>query len=432
MLKKEGYRARVADQLIEDALDGFGAVCIEGAKWCGKTWTTLNHAKSIVYIGDPAGNFQNRRLAQLNPSIILRGDEPRAIDEWQDAPQIWDAVRHEVDTSEKKGRFLLTGSAMPLQEATTHSGAGRIARIKMRPMTLAEIGESSSEISLVDLFAGKVEDCVADVTLEKLIEFVCRGGWPGNQDKSMNIALQVPKQYIQAIVETDMVKMGERKRDISKINRLLQSLARNNQTAANNRTLISDMIGENSEERGLSELTVPKYIADLEKLFVIEEQRAWNPKLRSKTRMRTKPKRRFVDPSLAVAVLGANPDALINDLETFGFMFESMCIRDITVYAEALGGQVYYYADNTGLEADVIVEMPDGSWGAIEIKLGANQIDQAASSLLTLKKKMTSAEMKPPSFLAVFCGLSNYGYKREDGVIVVPVNCFGGTEKQDT
>lgn len=425
MLKRVGYRPRVVDQLIEEALNGFGAVCIEGAKWCGKTWTTLNHAKSIIYIGDPTGNFQNRRLAQLNPSIILKGEEPRAIDEWQDAPQIWDAVRHEVDMSAQKGRFLLTGSSMPLQEATAHSGAGRIARIKMRPMTLAEMDISSADVSLSDLFEGKVNECIAKVTLEQIIEYVCRGGWPGSQALPMNVALQIPKQYLKAIVETDMLKMGERKRDVGKINRLLYSLARNNQTTANNKTLISDMAGDESGERGLSELTVPKYISDLEKLFIIEEQRAWNPRLRSKARIRTKAKRRFVDPSLAVAALGANPDALINDLETFGFMFEAMCIRDITVYAEALGGQVYYYADNAGLEADAIVELPDGSWGAIEVKLGANQIEKAASSLLTLKKKMIAADMKPPSFLAVFCGLSNYGYEREDGVAVVPITCFG-------
>ncbi len=420
-LKPLGYRPRLIDQTIIEHLDIFGAVCIEGPKWCGKTWTSLNHANSVSYIGDSESNFQNRTLAMIDPKAVLKGDAPRLIDEWQEVPSLWDAVRFEVDQSNLRGQFILTGSSTPKMKGVLHSGTGRIDKIRMRTMSLFESGDSSGEVSLIDLFSNKVAATqTRPTTLEQLIEYVVRGGWPKSMGLSISQSIKIPQSYIESIINDDLEKLDGIKRDKAKVRALLKSLARNESTLASHRTLRNDILEFDHET--IHEQIIPSYIDMFERLFLIENQMSFHPNVRSKARIAKSPKRHFVDPSLAVAALKLSPTMLYNDLNLFGFLFESLVVRDLKIYAGLYGGEVFHYKHyDTNHELDAVVELKDGRWIAIEIKLGANQIDQAAKNLLDMNQYFTEDESSTkPTALVVICGITSVSYQREDGVIVVP------------
>lgn len=423
MLTQEGYLPRLVDARVSGLLRSFGAVCVEGSKWCGKTWTSLNHANSVYYVADSSGNYQNRRLAELDPEYALLGDPPHLIDEWQEVPSLWDATRFAIDREKSKGRFILTGSSVPPDAATIHSGIGRIARLTMRPMSLAESGDSSRAVSLAVLFEGGLERHNEAIQLDHLVQLTCRGGWPGALGLEPAGAAEIAAQYIEETARRDMNRVDGRRRDPAKSRRLLRALARNNMTAVTNTTLIRDS-QENGSLPPFSAPTLISYLGALKKLFVIEELPAWSPKLRSRSRLRVSPKKHFVDPSLAIAALGAAPDQLIADLNTFGFMFENLVIRDLKVYADSMGGQVFHYRDDENLEADAIIELADGRWAGIEVKLGVGQADTAANSLLALRRKITALGGRPPEFLAAICGVCNNSYTRDDGVRVIPATAL--------
>ena len=389
-LTRSGYISRIIDKKITDYLQLFGAVLVEGPKWCGKTWTSLNHAESVSYIMDPTGNYSNRALAHLNPALILVGDTPRLIDEWQEVPAIWDAVRFDIDQNPAFGKYLLTGSTIPPRDSFIHSGTGRIASIRMRPMSLAESADSTCRISLQAVFEGERFDphlCPMDIV--RLIDLAARGGWPETLKLPLEKAGSIAIEYINSIIRNDLFHNDHSRRDQRKLRRLLRSLARNNATTAGVNTLVQDTGGPSLDEQNQADLmlsrnTVSEYLKSLMDVFVIEEIPVWNPAIRSKTIMRQASKRVFTDPSLAIAALGTNRTRLLNDLQTFGFMFENLCIRDLAIYAEAMGGSIFHYRDNSDLEVDVIIEMADGRWGAFEIKLGEERTDAAAQTLLRM------------------------------------------------
>lgn len=422
-LKPRGYKPRIVDSQLEKYLDIFGAVCVEGPKWCGKTWTSLSHSNSVIYIGDLDGNFQNRRLALLDPKLVLQGDTPRLIDEWQEVPALWDGVRSEVDKRGIKGQFILTGSSTPIKKGVLHSGVGRIHTIKMRPMSLYESDDSSGDVSLLELFDNKINNKLTkEVTLDKLIELVVRGGWPGSLSLDNKYYVEIPKSYLDVIINSDIDNIDGIKRDKSKFMSLIRSLARNESTLASNKKLINDI--NKHEANNIQESALIEYLDILERLFIIENQNAFDPNYRSSVRVAKTPKRHFIDPSLAVAALGLSKEMLKNDLEYFGFLFESLVVRDLKIYADSIGGKVYHYKHHdTNHELDAVIELEDGRWIAIEIKLGANQIDNAAKGLLKVKKYFDEKDnTSKPSALVVICGLTNASYKREDGVMVVGIN----------
>ena len=424
MLTEEGYLSRIIDNRIDNLLKAFGAVCVEGCKWCGKTWTCLNHSNSVYYVADPSGNYQNKRLAELDSLYALNGEIPHLIDEWQEVPSLWDATRFAIDREKSKGRFLLTGSSVPPSKATLHPGTGRIYSLRMRPMSLSESGDSDASVSLTQLFEGALGRHHKSISLDRIIWLTSRGGWPGALNLDEGSALEIPGHYIDEIEKKDMSKVDSRKRDPRKVRRLLYSLARNNMSLVTNNTLQKDT-SEDGSTKGFSEPTLISYLSALKKLFIIEELPAWAPKLRSRSRIRTSAKKHFVDPSLAIAALGATPIQLREDLNTFGFMFENLAIRDLKVYAEALGAKVFHYRDDEELEADAIVELPDGRWAALEVKLGVTEADTAAASLLSVKRKIERAGGKSPTFLAVICGVGDFSYQREDDVYVIPLSALG-------
>jgi predicted AAA+ superfamily ATPase len=424
MLTEDGYLPRLLDRRVQNLLKAFGAVCVEGSKWCGKTWTSLNHANSVYYVGDPAGNYQNRRLAELDPPYALEGESPHLIDEWQEVPGLWDATRFAVDRSREKGRYILTGSSVPPRRSIMHTGTGRIARIRMRPMSLAESGDSTAAVSLAELFDGKLGRHSGKTPLDTIIWLATRGGWPGSLGLDEASALEIPRHYIEQTARIDMSRVDGKKRVPQKVERLLRSLARNNMMMVANSTLLKDT-QESSGSPAFSEPTLISYLGALRKLFVIEELPAWSPKLRSTARARTTPKKHFVDPSLAIAALGADRRQLKADLNTFGFMFENLVIRDLKIYAEALGAKLFHYHDKQGLEVDAIVETPEGRWAGIEVKLGAGEADAAAKSLLALEQRVVAAGGASPTFLAALCGVCDYSYTREDGVHVIPLTALG-------
>ncbi|MCL2243319.1 MAG: DUF4143 domain-containing protein [Treponema sp.] len=425
---KEGYITRLVDRKLSQYLKIFGAVSVEGPKWCGKTWTSLNHANSVSYIMDPAGNYSNRARAELNPSLVLDGKTPRVIDEWQEAPGIWDAVRFDIDSMPGFGKYILTGSVTPPRESYKHSGTGRIAIIRMRPMTLYESGDSNGTVSLANLFSEKkIKPFTADISLPRLIDITIRGGWPQTLYLPVEHAAIISAEYINALLKNDLFNNSFSKRNPAKLQILLRSLARNNATTVNETTIAADIDGENrkgqsSGDISLSRNSVSQYMADLKRIFVIEEIPGWDPGIRSKTRIRMSPKIVFADPSLAVAVMGIGRRRLLEDLNTFGFMFENLCLRDLSAYTEFYGGSLYHYRDNSNLEVDAIIEIKDG-WGAFEIKLGENQIEAAAQTLLRLKNKLVSAGAREPSCLGVITG-GGLGRKRKDGIYVIPVNAL--------
>lgn len=423
-LTKSGYRKRIIDDQLEKYLRAFGAVCIEGPKWCGKTWTALHHANSAFYIASPENNFQNRTLAQLSPDLALPGESPRLLDEWQEVPSLWDAVRFAVDQTQERGQFILTGSATPNQKGILHSGTGRIARLQMRPMSSYESGDSNGSISLQELFSSPLQPSQAkEVTLTDLIALTLRGGWPGSIGVTADVASELPKSYLRNVVEDDIRRIDGKSRDVRKLTLLLRSLARNESTVVSNRTLQRDMLEYEEEPIGVE--TVAEYLNLLTRLFLIEDQIAFNPNLRSSVRVGKSAKRHFVDPSLAAAALGATSERLFHDLNTYGLLFEAMCIRDLRIYAESFGAQLFHYRDDSGREIDAVIELPDGRWGAFEIKLGANQVEDAALELLSIKKWMAEdPKAKAPDFLGVICGLSKAGYTRDDGVMVIPITAL--------
>ncbi|MDR3073085.1 MAG: DUF4143 domain-containing protein [Clostridiales Family XIII bacterium] len=422
-LTEVGYKSRIADALVAEALQVFGAVSIEGPKFCGKTWTALNHANSVVYIADPIGGFANRQRAQLDPSLILDGDAPRLVDEWQDVPGIWDAVRFAVDRSHEKGRFLLAGSTMPPKKGRLHSGAGRIESVRMWTMTSSELNESKENVSLTALMRGNTPSPInSDATIDRIIEQVVRGGWPEGQDLPLNLAMRIPQNYLQRLITEDMTSLDDVSRDPSKVRATLQSLARNNATLVRTSTILQDI---DAHRESISRDTVNEYLSAFKRLYVLDELPAWAPSAVSRKRMRQTPKRLLTDQSLAVAALGLTPERLKNDLFTLGFMFEAMCLKDLAVYCAAAGANLYHLDDGAGLDADAILEMPDGSWTAVEIKLGHHQVDDAAAKLLRIKDKFEKAGVQTPTCLLVIVGLSGFAHRREDGVVEVPLDCLG-------
>lgn len=420
-MENKKYRPRIIDSTVEDYLQAFGAVCIEGPKWCGKTWTSAFHSKSQFLLGDPSNNFQNRSLAQLDPTMVLKGEAPRLIDEWQEVPAIWDAVRYEVDARDEQGQFILTGSSTPMRKGVMHSGAGRIAPIRMRTMSLWESGDSDGKVSLQDLFEGHMESqLTGEIKLESLARYIVRGGWPRSLAVPYEKAVLLPNGYINAIIDDGANRLDEIKRDSSKMVKLLKSLARNESTTVSNKVLRKDI--KDVEGEDISEPTIASYLDVFRRLYLVEDQPAFSPSVRSSVRVKQAGKRHLTDPSIACSLLGLNEERLIGDLKTMGFLFEALCERDLWIYANYYGGKLFHYQDYKEKEIDAVIEMPNGEWGAFEIKLGANQIDGAAENLLSIRDKIARDNKdKVPKFLCVLCGLSNAAYRRPDGVYVVPI-----------
>lgn len=426
------YRKRIVDQLLLELLDSCGTVLVEGSKWCGKTTTAEQAAGSVVYMADPEDGPRNIQLAKTSPKYLLQGDTPRLIDEWQVVPPLWDAVRFEVDHRRSVGQFILTGSAVPVQrDEIIHTGTGRIVSMVMRPMSLYESGDSTGEVSLQDLFEQPVQlTAKANLTIDSLAFVLCRGGWPFAIDmRSQRSALKQATIYYQGVVGSDtgegsdVSRADNVRRDPERVKRLMRSLSRHQGTQASLATIYQDLQG--NDDGSLNEDTIASYIKALKRIFVVEDMPAWNPNLRSKTAVRTSDTRYFVDPSIAVAALGIGPKDLINDLETFGLLYETMAVRDLRVYAEALDGMVYHYRDKNNLECDAVIHLRDGHYGLVEIKLGGSDlIEQGASSLKTLAQKIDTTRMPAPSFLMVLVGVGNYAYRREDGVYVIPIGCL--------
>lgn len=422
-MNRNEYKPRIIDKKIQEYLTTFGAVCVEGPKWCGKTWSSSYHCKSEILIGDPEGNFQNRRLAEMSPSLVLEGEIPRLIDEWQEVPPLWDAVRHKVDQQSVKGQYILTGSATPNHKGIMHSGAGRIARLRMRPMSLYESGASTGKISLKDLCEGNLTPTMTgDIDLHKITEYIYRGGWPGNLDTPLSQAGLLPNEYLRAVIEDDVYRIDGVKRDLAKMNLLLRSLARNESTTVTNKTLKNDIKAIDDED--IDTDTVSTYLDIFNRLFLLDNQQPFSANIRSSVRLKQSEKRHLSDPSLACALLKATPNQLINDLETLGFLFEALCERDLRIYAEAFNAKLYHYQDYNNREVDAVIELEDGRWCAFEIKLGANQIDKAANDLVELKNSIIKDDGVPPSIMCVVCGLSNAAYQRDDGVFVVPITAL--------
>lgn len=419
------YKPRITDALIERKLRGKGALLIEGPKWCGKTTTAEQFSKSILYMSKPEDVSSNLMMADINPSKLLEGETPRLIDEWQIAPKLWDAVRFEVDHRENYGHFILTGSAVPPKtKEIFHTGTGRFAWIKMRPMSLYESGESTGEVSLKEMFNQPEQlSATNKLNIDDLAFLICRGGWPETVDMDKDIALDQAFDYYNAIVNTDISRVDDVKRDPERAKRLMKSYARN-QGSQTTYTVLRDDIAANDSEL-ITDDTVYAYTNALRKIFVIEDMPAWNPNLRSKTAIRTSDTRYFIDSSIATASLGLGPEDLIKDLNTMGLFFETMCVRDLRVYAESIDGEVYHYRDKSGLECDTVVHLRNGSFGLIEIKLGGDKlIEEGAENLKIFSRKIDTDKMKTPSFLMVLTGTGNFAYKREDGVYVVPIGCL--------
>lgn len=419
------YMPRTADGILKNRLASKGAVLIEGPKWCGKTTTGKQFAKSVIEMDRPDQTRQYQEMAAINPLLLLKGEVPRLIDEWQLAPNLWNAVRYEVDRRYDFGQFILTGSAVPVElDASAHTGTGRIARMKMRPMSLYESGDSNGQVSLKDLFDGKDIAGMDDHTIEDIAFEICRGGWPRAIGEKEKIALRQAIDYYDAVVSNDIRRVDGTARDTERSKRLMRSYARNIASQASLETIRQDVIANDTEE-SFSATTLYDYIDALKKIFVIEDSPAWNPNLRSKTAIRSKDTRYFVDPSIATAALGLGPNDLLNDLNTMGLIFENLCIRDLRVYADALDGSIYHYRDKTNLECDAVIHLRGGAYGLIEVKLGGDPfIEEGAKNLIALAKKIDTTKMKAPAFLMVLCGVAPFAYKRRDGVCVVPVSCL--------
>lgn len=423
-MQRKEYKSRIIDSQVKNYLTAFGAVCIEGSKWCGKTWTGAFHSNSEICIADPIGNFQNRMLAQLSPSLVLEGDRPRLLDEWQEVPPLWDAVRFYVDQNITKGQFILTGSSTPNHKGILHSGAGRIARLRMRPMSLFESGHSSGLVSLEKLCEGQLSPAfTGEVDLKDLIDYIIRGGWPANQGIPLEQAAYLPKAYIEAVLSDDIFRIDGVKRDSHKMELLLRSLARNESTTVTNKRLKDDI--KEVDDQDIVVETVASYLDILKRLFIVDNQKPFEYRLRSSVRVKQAEKRHLADPSLAGALLRATPEMLLHDLNTLGFLFEAICERDLKIYAESFGAELYHYQDYNNRKMDAVISLPSGEWCGFEIKLGASQIDAAAANLLKIKSEIEAdKDGRPPKVLCVICGMTNAAYRREDGVFVVPLTAL--------
>lgn len=419
------YKHRIADGILEKKLGSKGAVLIEGPKWCGKTTTAEQQARSILYMDNPASFESNLQMAEIDPGILLEGDTPRLIDEWQLAPKLWDTMRFEVDHRHQVGQFILTGSAVPSdEESMKHSGTGRFSWLTMRPMSLYESGESNGKVSLSHLFESR-ENIVAtnNLRIDDIAFLICRGGWPFACSLQGDAALAQAFDYVDAVIKKDVSRVDGTNRNITTTRLLMRSYARNQGSQATIGTIVADMMTNDENEIGIK--TAGSYLDALRKIFVIEDSEAWNPNLRSKTAIRTANTRYFIDPSIGTAVLGLGPKDLINDLNTMGLFFETLCVRDLRIFADALDGQVFHYRDKSGLECDAVIHLRNGRYGLVEIKLGGDRlINEGASNLLALVDKINTDKMKEPSFLMVLTGTGDFAYRRKDGVYVVPIGCL--------
>lgn len=415
------YLPRVADEMLNKALQASGAVLIEGAKWCGKTRTAQIAAKSVLMMQDPDKKTAYLQTASIKPSLLLEGETPRLLDEWQIAPIIWDAVRHTVDLRGESGQFILTGSAVPADNVTTHTGTGRISRLRMRPMSLFESQDSNASVSMRSLFSNSAEVAgINPISIEQLAGIIVRGGWPASIHANTEIAEKRARDYVDAVINQDVSAVDNVEKSPGKIRALMRSLARNIATEASMTTIKNDL---ESQDESITLPTVASYLNSLERIFVVENLPAWNPALRSKTPLRTSAKRHFVDPSIATAVMGISAKRLLQDFNTFGYLFESLCIRDLRVYAESLDGSVHHYRDKSGLESDAVIVLRDGSWAAIEVKMGAHEFDLAAENLLKFVNRVNTDKMGQPSFLMILSA-TEFAYQREDGIYVVPLGCL--------
>ncbi len=419
------YRPRIADLLLQKKLEGIGAVLIEGPKWCGKTTTAEQQAKSVVYMDDTSNDVNWKQIADINPKAILEGAIPRLIDEWQIAPHLWDAVRFEVDHRDEEGQFILTGSAVPPKtDKINHTGTGRISWLTMRPMSLWESGDSNGGVSLRNLFEAP-EHIFAEnqLSLEDIAYLTCRGGWPRAVTQKKEIALGRAFDYFDAVVKNDVSRVDDVKRDAERTRRIMRSYARHQGTQTPV-SMIADDIRANDLDT-VDDKTVYSYISALKKIFVIEDLEAWNPNLRSRTAIRTSDSRYFVDPSIATAALGLGPKDLMNDLNSLGLFFETLCVRDLRVFAEAIDGHVFHYRDRNGLECDTVVHLRNGSYGLIEIKLGGEKlINEGIKALKDLEAKIDTTKMKVPSFKMVLTAIGKFAYRQQDGIYIVPIGCL--------
>lgn len=419
------YKPRIADKLLARKMAGKGAVLIEGPKWCGKTTTAKQQAKSMLNLGDSNVLRQSLQMMELSPITLLEGDTPRLIDEWQTIPPLWDTIRSEVDRRGDFSQFILTGSSvLPDAESTIHSGTGRFARIKMRPMSLLESGESTGSVSLTKLFEGEpLKPQVNQKGLEDIAYYTCRGGWPQATLLEGEIALDQALDYFDSVVERDIQRVDGVKRNADRARLLLRSYARHISQQVSYATIKADMLSNDSQT--LDEDTVADYIKALKRLFVIEDLEAWNPNIRSKAAIRTSDTRHFVDPSIGTAALGLGPKDLMNDLESFGLFFEDLAVRDLRIFADVLDGRLYHYRDSSGLECDTVLHRRNGTYALIEIKLGGEKaIEEAADSLKQLAETIDHTRMPQPAFLMVLTAVGPYAYRRPDGIFVVPITCL--------
>ncbi|MDY5872302.1 MAG: DUF4143 domain-containing protein [Candidatus Methanomethylophilaceae archaeon] len=415
------YKSRIVDSTLSRKLRGKGAILIEGPKWCGKTTTAEQYSNSILSVDDPVTIDANITMSEIDPERLLQGEQPRLLDEWQVAPKLWDAVRHHVDHHKGRGQFILTGSSVPADVTkTVHSGTGRFGWILMRPMTLFESGDSTGDVSLGDLFNSSQVSGGSDIGLDRLAFLICRGGWPESVDMDEDVALDQAFDYIDAVINVDMSRVDDKKRDPQKVRALLRSYARNQGSQISQSSISADVSSNDTTD--VSEATVSEYLQALRKLHVIEDMDAWNPNLRSKTAVRTSSTRYFVDPSLAAASLRIGPQDLIKDIRTMGFFFEALVVRDLRVYAESLDGDVYHYRDNLDNECDAVVHLRNGRYALIEIKLGGETlIEDGAETLKKVLKRIDTSKMGEPSFMAIVTGTDRYAYMRKDGIWVIPI-----------
>ena len=419
------YKKRIADGLLTDKLEEKGAVIIEGPKWCGKTTTAMQVARSVIRMDEPMKREENIQMSEIDPARLLAGETPRLIDEWQIAPKIWDAARYEVDMRDEEGQFILTGSAVPIDsDEMKHSGTGRFTWLMMRPMSLFESMESNGEVSLEELFSSPESiSGKNDMDIDRLAYLICRGGWPRAIDMKERPALAQATDYYEAVVKSDINRADGVSKNPERVRKLMRSYARN-QGAQVPGTLIRDDIASNDTE-SLNEDTVISYINALKKIFVVEDMPAWNPNLRSKTAIRSSDTRYYVDPSIATAALGISPKDLVNDLNTLGLLFETLCVRDLRVYSEAIGGKVFHYRDKSGLECDTVIHLRNGNYGLIEIKLGGSKlIEEGVQNLNKLKDKIDTTKMNRPSFMAIVVGIGDFAYRRKDGIYIIPIACL--------
>lgn len=418
------YKKRIADEILRKRLGAIGAVLIEGPKWCGKTTTAMQQANSILFMQDSSNAAMINQMADIGPKLLLEGDTPRLLDEWQVAPELWDAVRFEVDMRNAPGQFILTGSAVPMLKSTAHTGTGRIWRMTMRPMSLYESGDSTGEVSLEALFLGKFNDVVKNkLDFDDISYLICRGGWPMAMQQTKEDALMNAYAYYDGIVNSDLSRADGVLRNPQNVDLLLRSYARMIGSQSTLTNIRADMKIVDEQELDIN--TVRSYIETLKKIFVVEELSGWNPNIRSKNAIRTSPTRYFVDPSIAVAALNLGHGNLANDLNTMGFFFENMCIRDLRVYADGLNGSLYKYRDKYGLECDAVLTLRNGQYALIEIKLGGTKaVEEGAEALNKLEKLITEKGYNPPTFKMIITGNNPYGYRRKDGIYQIPIGCL--------